>query len=220
MPASGKANVSPASADTTSSAAAPAVMAMKFITTGLTGPTRFETITDSEAASAASTNSTNECQPKSTEPRWKKITAEPANRDQGARDRPRVQPLHPVRDGQEQRQQRADGQHDRRDPGRHLLHRPVQTAVRAREADQPVDHDQPEHTAAREPQPQRHDKHPEDERRETEPQAGAPERVELSVRIPDRNKIGAADDDGAHKRREANPVGGRRHLPTVQRRDR
>ena len=82
----------------------------------LGGPQRFETTTDSDAASAAKPSRTNDVQPKSIEPGWKKISAEPASGDQGARDRAAVELLHPVRDREQQRQQRPDGHHDRAEP--------------------------------------------------------------------------------------------------------
>ena len=112
-------------------------------------------------------------------------------------------------DGEQQRQQWADGQHDRADPGRHLLQRPVETPVRGRERQQSVDHHQAEHAPARQRQPQRGAEHAEDHRRETEAKTRAPQRVELAIAVPHRDEVAATDQHRADERAERQPIGRR-----------
>ena len=193
---------------------------------GSAGRTRFETTTDSEAASAATTSSTNDVQPKSTEPRWKKISAEPPS----AITAPAT--ARPLR-----RSIRCATASSSVSSGPTAITTaaiPAGTSCIAQyrqpyaiaKASSPYSHHQAEHAAARERQPQRHDQHAEDGRRQAEAETGAPQRVELPVRVPDRDEVRAADDDGADERGEGEAVGRiggcrrRGDLPTVQRRDR
>ena len=117
-----------------------------------------------------------------------------------------MQAFQAVRDREEQRQQRSDGQHDGADAGRHVLQRPVEAAVRAREAEQSIGEDERERPAAWELEPERSTEDPEDDRREAEAEPGAPERVELAVAVADTDEVRTADDDGGDERAEREPV--------------
>ena len=76
-PSAGSANVSPATAAATRSTAEPAVIPTAFVTTGFSGPIRFETITDSDAQRTATIRSAYDCQRYSPVPDWKKISVVP-----------------------------------------------------------------------------------------------------------------------------------------------
>ena len=128
-------------------------------------------------------------------------------RDDGAGERATAQPLHAVRDREEQRQQRPDRQHDGRDARRDVLQCPVQAPVRGPDREEAVHRDEREVAAARQRQAQGREQQPEDDGREREAEAGPPERVELPVAEPDRDEVRAADRDCSGERREREAVG-------------
>jgi hypothetical protein len=105
----------------------------------------------------------------------------PGEGDQSTRERAQMQRLQVLQRGQQKRQERPDGHHDRRDTGRNLLHPHVQQRIADSEREETVEtqHRQLAGPGQRYPGYEQH--RSEDHRRERESRARAPQRLELAI---------------------------------------